>query len=286
MKKLFKAYFTLFSRIAPRIAAHQAFELFQIPINNKIRDKELGFYSENMSFQIHHELEPIDIYESGPADGHLIFLIHGWESNAASLSGISKKLVEKGFRTVSFNLPAHGYSKLKKSNIKVSKDFLLKVISHYDPKQPVSFVSHSFGSLVTSYALSKINLKVAQLVMLTAPNHSTDVFDYYKNMIGLNHSSFNHLIKKADDILGEPLSKVSIENFGKKIDYKKLTIIQDKKDRIVSANDAKVICKAWDKSELVLIENTGHYKMLWNDNVYKLVLDQFMKTEVISTKEV
>lgn len=286
MKKLIRAYFKTLSAIAPSIAAKQSFELFQVPMNNKIRKKELNFYSENKPFQIDHALEPIDVYEIGPSDGHLVFMIHGWESNAASLSYICEKLATKGFRTVAFNLPAHGHSKLKKSNIKICKEVLHKVISFYNPTQPVSFVSHSFGSLVTSYALSKLDLKVSQFIMLTAPNHATEVFEFYRDLIGLNNRAFDFLVKRASNLLKEPLSEVSVENFGAKINYDRLTIIQDENDKIVSVKDARRVSNVWDNSELLLIKNTGHYRMLWDSQVADMVLNQLVKSSIPTQEEV
>ncbi|UXX79685.1 alpha/beta hydrolase [Reichenbachiella carrageenanivorans] len=267
MKKLIQLYFRFLSSLSPKLAANQAFELFQKPLNKKIRKKELPFYETAKSFSLKHQQEDIQCYELGDPTHPLVLMVHGWESNAASLSAIATPLAEAGHHVILFNLPAHGYSKLKKTNIKRCKDVFLAVVAHLQPKGRFSIISHSFGSAVTSFALSKSSYAVDQLIFLTSPNEITNIFKEFANFIGLSQKSFHHLCRKAEAILHEPLDHLKVEGLGNKIDYQNLLIIHDKDDKIIPKSNAEEITKQWANADLKLIEKTGHYKMLWNDQV-------------------
>ncbi|MGL1885237.1 MAG: alpha/beta hydrolase [Reichenbachiella sp.] len=279
MLKIIKLYFQFMSALLPKIAGNQAFELFQIPQNKKIRNKELPFYDKYQPHVISTYLEEVKVYEIGPSEGKMIFMVHGWESNAASLSWIGEQLADLGFRIILFDLPGHGYSKLKKTNLKFCYDTLLNVINHFDPKEPFSVVAHSFGSLVSSFGLSKTNYEVDQIVFLTSPNHSTTIFQIFKKMIGLSNKSYAHLTKRAGQLLGEPLTNASTEKFGPMINYNQMTLIHDQKDKIINIKEAQEVIEKWDNATLIEIKETGHYRMLWNDHVAQLVLNIFENTK-------
>lgn len=271
MIKLIQTYFRMASAIAPKMAGNQAFELFQKPLNKKVRKKELSFYSVAKSFKIKHYLEDIHCYELGNPAGPMVLMVHGWESNAASMSGLALKLAENGHHVILFNLPAHGYSTLKKANLKICKEVFLEVLNHLNPKQPFSVVSHSFGSAVTAYALSKTSYHVDQLIFLTSPNQITTIFEDFSNFIGLSSKAHKQLCQRAENILHEPLTKVRVDHLSEKISYDKLLLIHDTYDKIIPKSSAIDIYNEWPNSELQLLEKTGHYKMLWDDQVIEMV---------------
>jgi len=278
MKTLIKLYFKTLSFLSPRLAGYAAFDFFQRTHNKKIRPKELAFFKAAKRFKIEYYLEDISCYELGPISGPLVILVHGWESNAASMSAIGLKLAEEGHHVILFDLPAHGFSKLKKANLKICKDVLLEVIYHLNPVEPFSIVSHSFGSAVATYALSRTTYRVDNLVMLTSPNHVMDVFQDFSRIIGLNNKAYQNMCNRASKLLREPLVDLAVENFGNKFYYNHLTLIQDENDKVIPKENASRIYHAWDRSELKLLQNKGHYRMLWDQEVIDLVLSAVKKT--------
>lgn len=285
MIKLIQTYFKIVSVLAPTLAGNQAFELFQRPLNKKVRKKEMSFFKVAKMFKIKHYLEDIHCYELGNPSGKLVLLVHGWESNAASMSAIGLKLAESGHHVILFNLPAHGFSKLKKANIKMCKEVLLEVINHLNPKQPFSIVSHSFGSAVTAYALSKTTRKVDQLIFLTSPNKITEIFEDYAQFIGLNQKSLKQLCKRAENILHEPLEGIRADQLYKKIRYNRLLLIHDSQDKVIPKSNSIAIYNQWPNSELELLEKTGHYKMLWDKKVIDRVMKEFLPDEDTSKEK-
>ena len=125
MMKLIQLYFKTFSRFAPELVGKQAFNLFQKTREKSIRPNENRFYNMSRHFKVSHHIEEIDCYEMGSPDNPMVLLVHGWDSNAGSMGGIAFELVEQGYFVVAFNLPAHGFSKLKKANIKICREYFL-----------------------------------------------------------------------------------------------------------------------------------------------------------------
>ncbi|PIB35933.1 hypothetical protein BFP72_11275 [Reichenbachiella sp. 5M10] len=274
MKKFIKPYFQVLSTLSPSLAGKQAFRLFQIPINKKIRPKELPFFDQANSFIVPWYHEDIRCYSLGPIDGPLVLMVHGWESNAASLSGIATPLAEAGYHTVLLNLPAHGYSKLKRTNLKMCSEALREVIEFLQPTAPFSVVAHSFGSAVTTYALSKTRHTVDQLIFLTTPDRITDVFQEFANFIGLSPRAYEQLLTITENLIQEPIDRVNVSTLGSLIQHDGLLIIHDQSDRIIHIDKARSVHDAWDNATLEIIQNTGHYKMLWNEDVIRTIVNK------------
>ena len=277
MKTMIKSFFRVASVLSPHVAGSLALDLFQRPLNKKLRKREKAFFERVGGFSVPFPYEDIQCYELGPTDGNLVIMVHGWESNAASLSAIAERLAAQGCYVVLFNLPAHGFSKLKKANLKISSDALLAVIDHINPIEPFSIVSHSFGSAVTSYALSKIGLEVDQLVFLTTPNKLTDVFDEYGRFIGLSKRASQKMNDRASKLLREPLDNMRVDRFGELVRFNRLTIIHDVDDKIINVEKARTVSEAVDRVELVETNGKGHYRMLWDSEVVDRVGQALIK---------
>lgn len=280
MIKIIKLYFKTISYLNADLASKQAFKLFQIPMNKKIRKKELPFFEEAEGFIVPWETEDLQCYQMGSADGPLVFLVHGWESSAASLYAIAKRLASDGYRVISFNLPAHGYSKLKRANLKLCKEAFLQVINYIQPSEEFSVVSHSFGSAVTTYALAKSTWRANQLIYLSTPDKIEEIFQEFSDFIGLNERAYQKVLDIGSHILGESVEEVSVSNFGKNISFNDLTIIHDENDRIIDLRKAQKVAQSWPNAYLAIIQDTGHYRMLWDEKVIDLVAQQLTNKKI------
>ncbi len=267
MKQLIPFYFKTLSVLAPELAGKQAFSLFQHTRKNTIRSKEKKFYNLSRHFTVASKKEQIDCYELGNRQGRLVLLVHGWDSNAGSMAAIAFELAEKGYHVVAFNLPAHGYSRLKKANLKICREYFLAVVSHLYTGESFSIVAHSFGSAVTTFSLADSPYKIDKLVFLTSPNQLRQVFDDFKTMIHLTDKAYQTTVKLAEKLLEQEIDKVSVEDMSDKIEYKQALFIHDKLDRIIPFSNSVAIANKWQNTSLLPLERIGHYRMLWNEYV-------------------
>lgn len=264
---LLKTYFGWTSLVNPEKAAKKSFRLFQKVQKKEIREREEHFFSLSRSFKVHTSKEPIDCFELGNPSGEVVIIVHGWDSNAGSMSMISHALAKENKRVISFNLPGHAFSKSSSTNLIECKDAFLSVLDFLNLKDSFSVVAHSFGSAVSTYALSKSDYQVDKLILLTNPNKIETIFKEFKTFIGLGNRAYSKLLKMSHDRLGEPLSNLSVEENLKRINYKKLLLIHDKHDKVLPYHHSVEVNNAIENAKLITLEHVGHYKMLWNPEV-------------------
>ncbi|MDJ0644865.1 MAG: alpha/beta fold hydrolase [Flavobacteriaceae bacterium] len=266
--QLIRFYFKTTSFLTPRLSAFQAFKLFQKVRKKRVRKREEKFYELAKHFKIPSEKEDIHCYELGNVRGNVVFLVHGWESNAGSMSRFAFDLASKGYRVISFDLPGHAKAKSNYSNLFVCKEAFRNVLKFIDPKEPFTVVSHSFGSAVSTYTLSELEYEVDKFIFLTSPNSLFEVFNDFKKFIGLTEKSFTHVIGRATSLLNEDVRQVNVDEKLSQISYSKLLLLHDKFDKVIHVkNSEKIKARNTEKAELKIYNKIGHYRMLWNDNV-------------------
>ena len=274
---ILRFYFKTISLFAPKLAGVKAFKLFQKVRIKTIRKREEEFYINAKHFNIPFDKESLSCYELGENNPNLVFLLHGWESNAGSLSKIAYKLAENNYRVISFDLPGHAKYKSNYTNLAECKNAFTNVIDFVKPKKPFSILSHSFGSAVSVYTLSNLNYKIDKLVFLTSPNSILEIFTDFKKLIGLPSTAFSYLLEKADLLANEKIKNFYIDEKLKYFTFSKLLLIHDEYDKIIPVkNSVEIQSKNKQNTEFIKHKNIGHYKMLWHDKVLEDTL-RFLK---------
>lgn len=252
-------------------AAQFAFFLFQKTYPKKLSEKEKVFYQTADTFQLENEVEKTNVYEMGSVDHPSIILVHGWNSNAGSMAGIAAELVKKDFHVILFDLPAHGRSMKKRTNIVECKKVFKSILKRFHSDQPISVISHSFGSAVVSYGLSELETKVEQLVYLTCPNTLEELFQELRKMLKLGPKIYSKVIEIAERFLGEKLEGISVIQKTKLVNYHNLTLIHDEFDKILPLSYSELAADNLKRSELIVFQKIGHYRMLWNKDVLEKI---------------
>ncbi|UKN01251.1 alpha/beta fold hydrolase [Paracrocinitomix mangrovi] len=264
---MIRTYFGFSSIVNPKKAAKEGFQIFQKVRKKDIRDREMPFFGKARAFKVHHQNEAIDCFELGDPNGPLVFLVHGWDSNAGSMSQIAYKFEEKGYRVITFNLPGHAFYSAGSTNLLECKNAMKTVVDFINPSEKFSVVSHSFGSAVTANALSNTDYEVDKIVFLTNPNKVEDIFMEFKEIIGLRKKAYRALIKHTSQVLGAPIHTLDVSANLKEVNYDKLLLIHDINDRVLPYTNSFQINSDHENVQLITMHNVGHYKMLWNPEV-------------------
>lgn len=283
--KIIRTSFKLLSRIMPELAGKFAFRLFQTTRKKRMSAQEMAFYQNAERFIICHEKEDIIAYRLGNPTGKLVFLVHGWESNAGSMAGIAYSLVQCGFNVITFDLPAHGHSRLRRTNLMECYYAFKAVLDYFKPRN-FSVISHSFGSAVSSYTLSKTVYEPEHLVFLTSPDHILDIFEDFSRMVSLGEKAYYHFLKIVQSIVPEPLSQVAVSQMTQDISYKSLLLIHDRFDKIIPFGNSVRFYQQLDNTVLEPFERIGHYRMLWNDDVIYSILNHWQNNAETGNKNV
>ena len=273
MIRLIRQYHKTLSAVSPKIAASSAFELFRKVRKKKIKEQEKPFYKEASQKNIKVGNEIIHSYEFGNPDHDIVILLHGWDSNAGCMYKFVEPLLKKNKFVLSFNLPGHAFHKSSKTNIYEAKETFKNFMASLPKERNIAIISHSFGSGVVGYGLSELNLKVGNLVFLTTPDKISDIFLDYQKLIGLSDKAFQHLCERASKIVGEDLNGLSIATKLESAQFEHLHLFHNPKDKILPYKNSTQIAAQIENSTLHTLEKMGHYKMLWNDELVKMVME-------------
>ena len=260
--------------IAPRTSAKIAFNLFQKVRLKNLKKREIPFYDKVKSFNITLENDKLHCYEMGDPNGKLVFMVHGWDSNAGSLLLFAEALTKKGYHIITFDLLAHHKSAKKYTNLFETKNAFKQLLKHINPKVPFSVIGHSFGASALAYTFSETNYKLDKIVLLSSNNKILEVFQGFQKLIGFNDAVFQQAKSYIDEIIQEDFAKMETSKKLKAVDFNKLLIIHDKKDKIIPFHNAEQIYQAFPKkATLIPFERIGHYRMLWNKEVVQETVD-------------
>lgn len=272
MIQLIKPYFKTLSAISPRLASKSAFEMFMKVRKKDIRDREKPFYEEANHYEIPFRNENIHCYAFGNPENDIVVLVHGWDSNVGCMYKFVEPLLAKNKYVIGFNLPGHAFYNANKTHLYDAKESFKVFINSLPKEKTIDIISHSFGSAVTAFGLSEMEIKINNLVFLTSPNKIEDVFIDYKNFIGLGEKAFNKLKDRADEILQEPLNLVNVDTRMQLVDFNHLYLLHDRYDKIIPHSYSEKIHSSVKNSTLISFEKLGHYKMLWNDELIRKVV--------------
>ena len=271
--KLLKFYYGIISFISPQFGGKLAFKLFQKVRKKDISKREISFYKKARHFRIPLQKEDLHCYELGNSKGELIFLVHGWDSNAGSLSKFAFELEDRNYRVISFDLPGHANSKSEYTNLFECKEAFKKLIEFINPQEPFTIISHSFGSAMTAYTMSELNYTVDKFVFLTTPNSLLEIFTSFQKFVGINDKIFSQLLRNANKSLQEDVRMVSVEDKLGRVSFTKLLLVHDKHDKILPYRNSEEVFKSTHNAQLKTYKKIGHYRMLWNDDVLEETMD-------------
>jgi len=210
--------------------------------------------------------------ESGP----LVLLMHGWGGARAQMTGFVDPLLAAGYRVVAYDQPAHGESDGKTTNvleIAPTMELILKREGKFD-----AIIAHSFGTLITTFALVKRNL----------PPPSKLVYFGSFNRLMEALPRFQALAQLPDAVI-EGLSAMINKNFDRNLldsivnaDLAPKTglpalMFHDRADNVTPVEDSRAIAAAWLDAQYVETNGLGHRGALQSKEIHEQVIN-FLKS--------
>lgn len=100
------------------LAANHASKLFITPFKHKIPGRELHIDLRSIQQRMHilSIKKEIVVYEYGNGSKSVL-LANGWSGRGTQLFKIADRLLELGYKTISFDAPAHGKATGKTTNL-------------------------------------------------------------------------------------------------------------------------------------------------------------------------
>ncbi|MCZ8356052.1 MAG: alpha/beta hydrolase [Cyclobacteriaceae bacterium] len=251
---------------APSTAGKHGFTIFCNPIRGKMHDHHKNFLLTGKSFSFDVNGQKIQTYKWGNGEKTILFL-HGWSSHTFRWKNYIEKLSKENYTIYAFDAPGHGLSEGKFLHVplyaKTVKSFLDKIgkVDHV--------ISHSIGSFTALYTYHlHPELMPKKIVLLAPPGEAEDFFNFYTNILNLNHKTTHTIRKQFEKEVGQPPSYFSAKAFAKSITADGL-IIHDEDDKETSVQNSKNIHASWENSELMITQGLGHH--LKDQSIYDKV---------------
>jgi alpha-beta hydrolase superfamily lysophospholipase len=197
-------------------------------------------------------------------EGKTVLLLHGWQRSRHSMTSFVAPLLERGFRVVALDAPAHGDSAGRRMSPFTYAKTVLEVGRSLGMLEAI--VAHSMGGFATIQALHD-GLNVNSVVLLAAPTRSMISNPLaFANAMGLNdatQNAFKHVMASNEGIRVEDLG---LEYLGRDLKPRAL-FVHDPEDKRVPYSDAEQTVHVWPESILETVHNLGHGGVLSDANV-------------------
>jgi len=257
----------ILSTLFPGLMTQMAYKSLTSPQIRKLRENELEVLDKANKERIAFQGFEIQTYSWGSSEGETILLIHGWEGQAGNFSDLVEKLVEAEYFVVAFDGPSHGFSSQGPTSLFEFSELAAEMIRRY---QPQKLVSHSFGGVATSYALSTLpDYPIKKYLLLTTPDTFSERIDNVAAQVGITEGVKQRLVEKLEKELGIEVQELSVSNYVGKTSVEKALILHDRDDKVIAIKQSQRVVENWPVAELEEITGTGHFRILRTPEVLK-----------------
>lgn len=266
---------TLESTSASQAIAKKIYRAFFSPGKYEVKPTEQEVLAWGNNYRLPFdggELAVTTWGSSGPA----VLLMHGWGGARAQMTGFIDPLLFAGYRVVAYDQPAHGESDGKMTNLLEIAPSMDVIAQREGPFHAI--LAHSFGTLITSYALVKRNFPPpARLVYFGAFNRLLDSLPRFQEQAGLPDERMEGL--RA--LLHENFERGLLESITNEILAPQIEIpalmFHALTDNVTPIEDSRAIARVWKHARLVETDGLGHRGALHSEVIHEQVV-KFLKS--------
>lgn len=258
----FRIYFNSIALLFPKTSAKHLVNIFSKPRARVLRIREIEVLKQAKKSFLNYDKEEIKVYQWGEGE-KLAMLFHGWESNAGSLGAFIDPLIEKGYRVVAFDAPAHGGSKGKYSNLVYFKKAAKEMIHTYGV--PSVAVGHSLGACAIIMCAYEENLHFNKTILVAPLDRLMSVFEEYQQILKIPKKLFHPFLDQFEEFTGYSFRSFFFHAYGNQTKLDKVLLFHDEGDKVTSFSHAIDLERNWEAVQLEVIRDTGHYRILWDE---------------------
>ena len=191
--------------------------------------------------------------------GPTVVLVHGWNGTSGDLSAFVGPLRDTGRRVVAIDLPAHGRSSGRFSDLPQTVDAVEAVLRREPNVEAV--IAHSFGVPATVLAAAR-GVPLPRVVLVSGPISVEPYLQKFAQVLGVSEATWTVMQRRLRAFLQKAgLSSVELTGVAPRLETRAL-IVHDRSDREVPFLSAQALHRAWGGSELMATEGLGHRRLL------------------------
>lgn len=248
-------------RLAPNRVAGQMRQAFMTPRNRPPRAWELPLLARAERITLRFGLSALR-WGRGPT----VLLMHGWEGRPTQFAHLVEALEAAGYCAVALEGPAHGRSRGQQANVVSFAHALLEAAAELGPLHAV--IGHSMGGASVLLAL-QWGLRTEMAVSIAAPARILGVLRGFARHLGMPARARAAFICQIERDVGLPVSCLDVSLYQLELPG---FIVHAEDDPMVPASEARLIHQAWFDSQLLLLPEGGHQRVLSNPEVIQGVL--------------
>lgn len=261
-----------FGRFSERLGGHFAARLWFTPWAVDSSERSLARHARWLqgAERITVPFEGRDLSGFSAGQGPTILLVHGWGERAATLGALVAPLVDRGFRVVGVDLPAHGDSPGNRTDLIEEARAVRSTIEHLGGVHTV--IAHSMGGAVTTLALSE-GARVERVVFIASALRLENAVDVFAASFGLSARAERGLRNYIERRFGSGVwTELAVDTVAREIDIPAL-VFHDREDEQIAFADGKALAATWPNARFVETEGWGHVKILGNPDVIEKIGD-------------
>lgn len=264
-----KQLFGILSNLFPSIMANLAYKALTSPQIKKLRVHELEVLDQSIRETLAFKDFQIQVYH-WKAGADTVLLIHGWEGQAGNFSDLIVRLLEQNISVIAFDGPSHGFSSKGRTSLFEFTELVGVMVRKYQVRK---LVSHSFGGVATTYALSQnTDLEIDRYALLTTPDRFVDRIEMVARQVGITRKVQDRLMRRLEEEIDLDPASLNVSNFVQKLKVQKALIIHDRADRVIPIAQSRNVHRNWPVCTFQEIEGTGHFRILRTPAVIEKVV--------------
>lgn len=276
MLRLMRWIFPKLERWAPALATRVFVQLFFTPLHYGLPPKEQTWWQKARRSIMNISGKKVMVYEWGNNSGPYLLFIHGWAGRGTQFREFFRPALDRGYRVIAFDGPAHGKSDGRRTNVLEFHQCIIGLMERFGT--PAGVVGHSFGGTVSLYCVMQ-GLPIRRVVTIGTPVVAELLINSFLKAVNgsaeTGKAFRKYLLKKYNRDFNEFSVEWFLPRIGDQLD---LLIIHDEKDNEVSVQHAQEAKRLYPTAYLHLTDGLGHTRILKDKEVISRVLD-FMDVE-------
>jgi pimeloyl-ACP methyl ester carboxylesterase len=265
---LFRLALGASQKLWPGLAVRAADRLFATPLPPRSLRRRGAWDASWKVMQWPFERDQLTVYTPAAAPhAPVALLVHGWGGHARQLLPLADSLAQQGLRPVLLEMPAHGLSAGRRSNLPQfarAIDYAVSRLQQEGQSLRV-LVAHSLGANAAAYAVSR-GAAVQRLVLLAPPASPRAYTRYFAQVFGLSEATRAAMQERIEEREGILMQNFEPRAVAPRIQVATL-VVHDRGDGINAFADGQAYAHAIQGAQLVATEGLGHRRILQDPQV-------------------